>query len=235
MKQVAPIVIATLIAIAAALSSAFVSPQFARPSRDDALDIIEAAAGYSLSVSNAEFGGRLAPPMLEAAKSAHIKFIETKPCGAVEASEDCVIIDVHLGKGTGRLLEKSWHDAAVNLESYRGVGPDNPLPKIIDIQRLQSPSADKLARFQVAASQQKLNTIVPSGLNAADVRGRIALRGDMPEHHLRIYSAPWVVGDIAFVEVGLTCGDQCRRGENYALRKADGKWRVIAVQPSWVS
>ena len=235
MKQIVPLVIATLVAIAVALSSAFVSPQFVRPSRDDALDIIEAAADYSLSVSNAEAGGQVAPPMPAAVKSTHIKFVETKPCGAVDASENCVIIDVHLGKETGRLLEASWHDAAVNLESYDGISPENPLPKTVDIRRLQSAGAEKLARLQVAASQLKLNTIAPSGLDPVDVRNRIALRDDMPEHHLRIYSAPWVVGDIAFIEVGLICGDLCGRGQNYALHKTDGKWRVIAVQSSWVS
>lgn len=235
MNKVAPLVIATLVAVGVAISSAFLPAPFVRPSREEALDIIEAAADYSLSVSNAETGGQLVPPMPEAVKPAHVKFIETKPCGAVEASEDCVILNLHLGEGQSRLLEASWHDAAVNLESYEGISPEHPLPKVIDIRRLQSSSAAKLARLQVAASKQKLNSIAPSGLAEADVRTRIALRSDMPKHHLRIYSAPWVAGDIAFMEVGLICGDLCGRGENYALRKTDGKWRVIAVQPSWVS
>lgn len=235
MKRVAPLVIATLAAIGVALSSAFLAPHFVRPSRDDALDIIEAAADYSLSVSNAEADGRLVPPMPEAAKPGHIKFIETKPCGAVAASEDCVVLDVHLGEGKGRLLEASWHDAAVNLESYEGISPAHPLPKVIDIRRLQSSSASKLARLQITASKLKLETIAPSGLATAEARKRISLRTDIPAHYLWIYSAPWVADDIAFIEVGFTCGDLCGRGETYALRKADGKWRVIAVQPSWVS
>jgi hypothetical protein len=235
MKQVAPLVVATLVAIGVALSLLFLPPQFVRPSRDDALDIIEAASDYSLSIQNAEAGGFAAPSMASAAKPSHIKFIETKPCGAISALEDCVVIDVHLGEETGRLLEMSWHDAAVNLERYAGIAPDNPLPKTIDIRRLQSFSAAKISGLQIAASQQRLDFIAPSGLEIADVRGRISLRGDMPAHHVRIYSAPWIAGDIALIEVGLICGDLCGRGENYALRKADGKWRVIAVQPSWVS
>lgn len=235
MKQVAPLVIATLVAIGVALSLALLPSHFVRPSRDDALDIIEAASDYSLSVQNAEAGGNAAPSMLAAAKSSHIKFIETKPCGATSALEDCVVLDVHLGEEAGRLLEMSWHDAAVNLESYAGITPKNPLPKVIDIRRLQSHSASRIARLQIAASRQELDFIAPSGLTIADVRERITLRDDMPAHHVRIYSAPWVAGDIAFIEVGLICGDLCGRGENYALHKTGGKWRVIAVQPSWVS
>lgn len=235
MRQIAPLVISTLVAVAVALSAALLSPQFLRPSRGDALDIIKAAADYSLSVQNAEAGGVVTPPMSDAAKPSHIEFIETKPCGAVESSEDCVIIDMQLGAKTGRLLEQSWHDAAVNLESYEGIGPDNPLPEVINIRRLQSSSAGQLARLQMAAHRQQVDFIAPSGLDAADVRNRITLRSDMPGDHLRIFSAPWVVGDIAFMEVGLICGGLCGRGENYALRKVDGKWQVIAVQSSWVS
>jgi hypothetical protein len=235
MRQVAPLVVATLVAIGAALSPAFLSPEFVRPSHKDALDIIEAAADYNLLISNAEAGGQSVPLLPESAKPDHIKFIETKACGAVEATEDCVILDVNLGENAGRLLVASWHDAGVNLESHQGINADNPLPKIIDIRRLQSPSAEKLARLQIAASRQKVDFIAPSGLDANEARSRIMLRGDTPERHLRIYSAPWVADDIAFMEVGLICGDLCGRGENYALRKVSGKWRVIAVQPSWVS
>ncbi|HWV59350.1 MAG TPA: hypothetical protein VN034_01760 [Sphingopyxis sp.] len=235
MKQVAPLVIATLVAIGVALSPAFLSPQFVRPSRGDALDIIEAASQYSLSVQNAEAGGQAAPPMPALAKPPHIRFIETKPCGATSASEDCVVIDVHLGEETGRLLETSWHDAAVNLERYADITSENPFPKPIDTRRLQSPVAARLARLQIAASRQELDFIAPSGLATADVLEGISLRDDMPADHIRIYSAPWAAGDIAFIEVGLICGDLCGRGENYALRKIDGTWRVIAVQPSWVS
>lgn len=173
--------------------------------------------------------------MADAVKPSHIKFIETKPCGAVEASEDCVILEGQLGEETGLLLEQSWHDAAVDLESYADITPENPLPKIVDIRRLQSSSAGEIARLQIAASRQKLNVIPTSGLEVADVRKRISLRSDMPPHHLWIFSAPWVAGDLAFVEVGFVCGGECGRGENYALRKTGGKWRVIAVQPSWVS
>ncbi|WP_428683951.1 hypothetical protein [Sphingopyxis sp.] len=235
MRQVAPLVIATLAAIGVALSPVFLPPQFLRPSRDDALDIIGVAADYSLSVQNAEAGGFVTPPMPEAAKAPHIEFIETKPCGATEASEECVVLDGQLGQETERLLEASWHDAAVNLESYADITPENPLPKTIDIRRLQSSSAGEIARLQMAASRQKLDVIPTSGLAIADVRRRISLRGDMPSDHLWIFSAPWVAGDLAFVEVGFVCGSECGRGENYALRKIDGKWRVIAVQSSWVS
>jgi hypothetical protein len=235
MKHVAPLVIATAIAVGVALSPAFLPSQFVRPSREDALDIIETAADYSLSVQNAETSGQAVPLMPDAAKPSHIKFVETKPCGAVKASEECAVIDVHLGEATGRLLEKSWHDATVNLERYADLTHENPIPKTIDIRRLQSPSAAKIARLQIAASRQNIDLIAPSGLAIADVRKRISLHRDMPAHHMRIYSAPWVTGDIAFIEVGLICGDLCGRGENYALRKTDGRWRVIAVQPSWVS
>lgn len=235
MRQVAPLVVATLVAIGFALSTVFLSPQFVRPSRDDALDIIEAAADYSLLVQNAEAGGLATRLMPDAAKPSHIKFIETKPCGAVEASEECVVLDGQLGEATGRLLEQSWHDAAVNLESYADISPEKPLPKTIDISRLQSSSAGEIARLQMAASRQKLSVVPTSGLAVADVRERISLRSDMPLHHLWIFSAPWVAGDLAFIEVGFVCGGECGRGENYALRKTDGQWRVIAVQPSWVS
>lgn len=235
MKQVAPLVIATFVAIAAALLPAFLSPQFVRPSRDEALDIIEVAASYNLLVQNAGAGGTPAPPMVDAAKPSHIKFIETKPCGAVRASEDCVVLDGRLGEETGVLLEQSWHDAAVNLESYADIAPENPLPKRIDIRRLQSSSGAEIARLQMAASRQRLDVIAPSGLALADVRRRISLRGDAPAHHLWTFSAPWIAGDIAFMEVGFICGSECGRGENYALRKIDGTWRVIAVQRSWVS
>ena len=234
MKQVAPLVIATLVAIAAALLSAFLPPQFVRPSRDEALTIIQAAADYNLSIRNAEAGGQLVSPMADTVKAAHVKFIETKPCGEVEAFRDCVALDVDLGEGTGRLLERSWHDARMILESYADVTAENPLPIEIDIRRLQSSSAGEIARLQMAASRLQLDDIPPSGLALADVRKRISLRSDMPPHHLWIFSAPWVAGDVAFVEVGLVCGNECGRGENYALRKTDGKWRVIAVQPSWV-
>ncbi|WP_374524492.1 hypothetical protein [Sphingopyxis sp.] len=235
MKQAAPLVIATLVAIAMALLPAFMPPQFLRPPRDEALDIIQAAADYNLMIQNTGAGGQLALPMAETVKPSHIEFIETKPCGAVEASEDCVVLDGQLGEETGRLLEQSWHDADVNLESYADITPENPLPKTIDIRRLQSSSAGEIARLQMAASRQKLDVIPASGLAVADVRKRISLRSDMPPHHLWIFSAPWVAGDIAFVEVGFVCGGECGRGENYALRKAHGKWRVLAVQPSWVS
>lgn len=235
MKQVAPLVIATLAAIGVALSLAFLPPQFVRPSLDDALDIIEAASDYNLSIQNAEAGGGAAPPMAAEAKPAHIKFIETKPCGVASTSGDCVAIDVHLGEEKGRWLEKSWHDAAVNFKRYAGITPENPLPKAIDISRLQSPSAAGIARLQIAASQQKFDSINPSGLAIADVRARVSLRDDMPAHHMMVYSAPWVAGDTAFIMVGLICGDLCGRGENYAIRKTNGTWRVIAVQPIWVS
>jgi hypothetical protein len=85
MKHVAPLVIATLVAIAVALLPAFLPPQFVRPSRDEALDIIQVAADYNLLIQNAQAGGQLAPPMTDAVKPSHIEFIETKPCGAVEA------------------------------------------------------------------------------------------------------------------------------------------------------
>lgn len=235
MRQIAPIVVATLVAIGVALSPVFLLPQFVRPSRDEALEIIQAAADYNLLIQNFGAGGQLAPPMADAFKPSHIEFIETKPCGATEASEDCVVLDGQLGEETGRLLEQSWHDAAVNLESYADITPENPLPKTIDIRRLQSPSAGKIARLQMAASRQKLNVIPTSGLAVADVLKRISLRSDMPPHHVWIFSAPWVAGGFAFVEVGFVCGGECGRGDNYALRKTDGKWRVIAVQPSWVS
>lgn len=235
MKHVAPLVIATLVAIAVALLPAFLPPQFVRPSRDEALDIIQVAADYNLLIQNAQAGGQLAPPMADAVKPSHIEFVETKPCGAVEASEDCVVLDGQLGEETGRLLEQSWHDAAVNLESYADISPENPLPKTIDIGRLQSSSSGEIARLQMAASRLRLDVIPTSGLALADVRKRVSLRSDMPPHHLWFFSAPWVAGNIAFVKVGFVCGGECGRGENYALRKTDGKWRVIAVQPSWVS
>lgn len=57
MKHVAPLVIATLVAIAVALLPAFLSPQFVRPARDEALDIIQAAADYNLLIQNAWAGG----------------------------------------------------------------------------------------------------------------------------------------------------------------------------------
>ena len=146
-----------------------------------------------------------------------------------------MVLDGQLGEETGLLLEQSWHDAAVNLERYADISRENPLPKTIDIGRLQSSSSGEIARLQMAASRLRLDVIPTSGLTVADARKRISLRSYMPSHHHWIFSAPWVAGDLAFIEVGFVCGGECGRGENYALRKTDGKWRVIAVQPSWVS
>jgi hypothetical protein len=233
-KNAAPIAITVLIAIGIAIAPAFLSPRFERPPPDVALDIIEAAAGYNLLATNSEIGGSPVSSMPDAAKSAHINFVETKSCGEVDASRNCTILDVHLGMGEGRLLELSWHDATVRLESYQR-SPERPGPKVIDIRRLQSSHAGELARVQVAASKKNLDFIVPSGLAKEDVLQRITLRSDTPNHHRYIYSAPWLAGDIALVEVGWICGDLCGRGETYALRKSGGSWHVIAVQSSWVS
>lgn len=48
-------------------------------------------------------------------------------------------------------------------------------------------------------------------------------------------SAPAILGDIAFVETGFTCGDLCGNGLLYALRHSGSGWAIVAVVTTWVS
>jgi len=235
MKQVAPLVIATLVAIGVALSSAFLSPQFVRPRPTEALDIIGAVAEYELLVANAMSGGKSVPPMTDAEKISHIRLVDTAPCGETEEPVECNPIEVEWGGETGRMLIASWHDAARRLESYRAINQENPLPKVIDTDQLTSPLGEKLLRLQVAATRQGNEAIVPSGLDESLVRQRIELRSDMSKGYVNSYSAPWQSGDIAFLEIGFSNSRGEGFGQNYALQKVYGKWRVIAIQPSWIS
>jgi hypothetical protein len=48
-------------------------------------------------------------------------------------------------------------------------------------------------------------------------------------------SSPAITGDLAFVEVGQTCGALCGAGFLYALRREHGRWRAMASAMTWVS
>lgn len=211
MKQVAPLAIATLVAIGAGLLPAFLSPQFMRPSRDEALAIIEAVADYDLRSIAAEYDVPVGPFMADADKSAHIKIIDASPCGEVEAPVKCDPIDINWRGNAGQTLASSWR------------GGDQQ----------QAPDAESLLRLQVAASQQN-DAIIPSGLTVALVRERVRLRQDTPVRHVRTYITPWISGDTALMQVDLDCGDMCGVGRGYALRKISGKWQVVGVQRSWI-
>jgi len=215
MRRLAPIFIATLIAVAAALTPAFLSPSFVRPSRAEALEIIAAAPDYELEVRKAASGGISAPLMGYAAKVSHIRLIDTAPCGDTSEPFECSPIEISWDTEMGRLLVGSWWDAAANLERYRAADRESP-PNIIVINRLASPSGKKLLRLQAAASRYRGDAILPSGLNEAEIREHIALRSDLPDGFVMSYSAPWLSGDTAFLTIGSWTREGEGQGKSYA-------------------
>lgn len=229
------VVAATLVAIAIALASPFLSPGFVRPGQKDALAIIDAVADYDFRLKNAEFGGRATSEMSESTKRAQIRIIDAAPCGAIVKPLKCYPIDTEGDGGLRRLLAASWHDANVNLARYADISAKNPLPKYVAMEDLRSPLGERLLRLQIAAADQLESEIEPSGLSVSTVRKRIKMRGDTFANEVRTYFAPWLAGDIAFMQVDLYCGDMCGEGTVYALRKQDGKWHVEAIQLLWIA
>jgi hypothetical protein len=230
MKQVAPLVIATLVAIGAALSSASLSPQFTRPSRSDALDIVEAVGDYEFRSIAAEYRIDTGPLMPDVAKARHLGIVDAAPCGESVEPVRCHPIEIDRQSEIGRLLLASWQDAS-QLLADRGRETPNRSRRF---EESASPLSEHLLGLQIVASRSKGERITSSGLDDDMVRQRVKLRADTPPQVIRTYLAPWVVGDIAFVEVGLNCGDMCGKGTGYALQKERGKWRVIAVQDRWI-
>ena len=61
------------------------------------------------------------------------------------------------------------------------------------------------------------------------------LRGRPPGCDGLLFTAPAVVGNIAFVETTYTCGDLCANGQIYALSWSGGRWQVEAMAGTWIS
>lgn len=49
------------------------------------------------------------------------------------------------------------------------------------------------------------------------------------------FSAPAIRGDVAFVDVGMTCGGLCGQGLLYALRRRESGWVIVSAIGTWVS
>lgn len=49
------------------------------------------------------------------------------------------------------------------------------------------------------------------------------------------FSSPAFAGDLAFVEIGQSCGNLCGSGRLLALRREAEGWRLVASAPTWVS
>ena len=47
-------------------------------------------------------------------------------------------------------------------------------------------------------------------------------------------SAPFISGDLAFVETGYECGALCGNGYLYALRRGANGWSIVGVAWTWV-
>jgi hypothetical protein len=230
MRQVAPLVVAILVAIGVALSPGFLPPQISRPSRSDALDIIEAVGDYELQSMAAEYQLDTEPLMPDAAKMEHIRIADATPCGEVTEPVRCHPIAFDRQSEIGPMLLASWQDAAKLLADRRR----DARGRATGFEDGASSAAEHLWRLQIEASRWKGQRIPPSGLDEQSVRHRIKLLAVTRQHHVWTDLAPWLVGDVAFVEVGWNCGDMCGKGTGYALRKEDGKWRVVAVQDRWI-
>jgi hypothetical protein len=44
-----------------------------------------------------------------------------------------------------------------------------------------------------------------------------------------------VAGDHAQLQVNVICVPLCGHGDELTLQKSHGRWRVVAVRPTWVS
>ncbi|UKK83640.1 hypothetical protein L7H23_13845 [Sphingopyxis sp. BSN-002] len=231
MKQMVPLVVATLVAIAVALSSPFLTPQFVRPSSEEALGIIEAVGDYEFQSIAAEYGTAPGPLMPEAEKTGKVRVLDAAPCGEIAEPIKCHPIEIEQRSEIGRMLLASWQDASKLIaDRSKKAGQLTE-----SFEESASPASEYLLGLQISASRRQDRQIVPSGLTDALVRQHVKLRADTRPGDVRTYLAPWVVGDTAFVEVGLHCGDMCGMGTGYALRKINGKWRVIAVQSRWIA
>lgn len=234
MKQALPLVVATLVAIGAALSPAFLTPQFVRPSPEEALRIIEAVGDYEFRSIAAEYRVDAGPVMSEAAKAGRIKVLDAAPCDETTEPVQCHPLQVDTKSEIGRMLLASWQDAFQLLASH-GQEAGGRTTNLEKFEESASPISPYLLRLQISASRTKYRRIVRSGLTDDMVRPHVKLRADTPPHHVRTYLAPWIAGETAFVEVGWHCGDMCGTGTGYALRKDGVNWRVIAVQSRWVA
>jgi hypothetical protein len=231
MTRVVPLVIATLVAIAVALSLSFLAPQFARPAREEALDIIDAVGEYEFLSIAAEYGVEPGLSMPEAETVGKVRVLDAAPCGEIAEPVKCHPIEIEQKSEMGRMLAGSWQDAS-KLIADRGKEAGRLTESF---EESASPASEYLLGLQISASRRQDRQIVPSGLTDALVRQHVKLRADTPQGDVRTYFSPWVVGDTAFVQVDLACGDMCGTGTGYALRKTNGKWRVIAVQNRWIA
>jgi hypothetical protein len=46
---------------------------------------------------------------------------------------------------------------------------------------------------------------------------------------------PELAGDVAFVTIGYQCGALCGEGRRFVVKRARGRWRIEAVETTWVS
>jgi hypothetical protein len=54
-------------------------------------------------------------------------------------------------------------------------------------------------------------------------------------HEVTRLHAPAFARDIAFISVDRLCEPWCGSGDIYALRRENGRWRVVAVAPTWMT
>jgi len=96
----------------------------------------------------------------------------------------------------------------------------------------QARELDAAARSAIAAELAQTPSLaidrstVPPGLQA---------RGALRRCSRLTLTAPFVTGDIAFIETNYVCGGLCGNGWLYALRRQEGRWRLVAIAFTWIS
>lgn len=91
--------------------------------------------------------------------------------------------------------------------------------------------AEAVLRLLEAPPREWLDRIASDWLPAGTPLRSSPLRGCA----IVTYSSPEIMGDVAFVETGLTCGALCGAGHLVALRRVAGAWRIVGLMPTWVS
>lgn len=131
----------------------------------------------------------------------------------------CVASTLSEASDVSRTVE-TWHRG---WDAGKGKAPLSAEVKAELVQAYRSSVATRSADF--------------SKTDVQGIRGAIRLV-DGPEStckRLTTLSAPRVHGSWAFVERGVTCGLLCGAGFMEAWRRRNGRWQLVATNPSWIS